>query len=465
VSYVGLLDGRFQQRDIPSELENWNAIAANDQSPKARRAAWFLDLKRPNSPWPTGEGIESTGVAGDGTVALTSTMSGSLILLDLVHRREISRLLDEPWDRRRFDGVAMSRDGQIAITIGRDAETLYLWRVPLPPPAGQLNVFQLREEAYAVAISPDGMLAAAGLPAGVKYWRLDGGDPNFYEAFAPAGAQNQDVPVNRPVRTLAFIHTADEIVYATGQLGSDNNLVGIAAADKYGRRGTNTSSGFRRFHGHTDQITGVAVLEYGKRIISGSRDRTIRVWSMESGLEERQIAFDSPINDVAVSPDGSRILAAVDDGTIRVLDGKTWNETDRLTGHEFLVLDVAWSPEGARFVSAGADRTVRVWNARTLQSLATLRGHTDRVNAAVALNWGRLVVSASDDRTVRYWDADTEQQLAVFRGHGAAVTDVAVDGYGARAASSSLDQTVRLWDLAKKSASGAAIGPNAKDNL
>ena len=64
---------------------------------------------------------------------------------------------------------------------------------------------------------------------------------------------------------------------------------------------------------------------------------------------------------VAFSPDGARIVSGGKDGTVRLwtLDGKPAAEPFK--GHAGGVYSVAFSPDGARIVSGGYDGTVRLW--------------------------------------------------------------------------------------------------------
>jgi WD40 repeat protein len=75
---------------------------------------------------------------------------------------------------------------------------------------------------------------------------------------------------------------------------------------------------------------------------------------------------------VALTPDGRRAVSASDDRTLRVWDLATGAELARLTGHEDWVLAVALTPDGRRAVSASDDRTLRVWDMETGQELAVV---------------------------------------------------------------------------------------------
>jgi WD40 repeat protein len=73
------------------------------------------------------------------------------------------------------------------------------------------------------------------------------------------------------------------------------------------------------------------------------------------------------VSSVAFSPDGKRIVSASHDKTVRVWDARTGKQLLVLTGHADIVTSVAFSPDGKRIVSASRDHTVRVWDISTGQ--------------------------------------------------------------------------------------------------
>jgi hypothetical protein len=115
----------------------------------------------------------------------------------------------------------------------------------------------------------------------------------------------------------------------------------------------------------------------GTTIVSGSWDRTVRVWDAASGAERRVLrGHEGLVNSVAVSADGTTIVSGSWDRTVRVWDAASGAQRRVLHGHEKWVEGVAVSADGTTIVSESDDKT-RVWNAASGECREVIQGTGD----------------------------------------------------------------------------------------
>ncbi|KAH7917352.1 WD40 repeat-like protein [Leucogyrophana mollusca] len=243
------------------------------------------------------------------------------------------------------------------------------------------------------------------------------------------------------------------------------------------------------FKGHTDTVMSVAYFPGGQHIASGSHDKTVIIWDLESGRQDGQpLQHDSSVEWIAISPDGRRIASGSQEGGLVMWDAPTrkvvreikgggvdrvayspdgrWIATaswenegvvrlwDADTGRlEVLkcggdVLCVAFSPDGSR-IAVGLGDGFQVIDVATGKSVVgPIEGHTDWVKSVVYSPDGRLLVTGSHDNSIRVWDSKTGVEVGKpMLGHEDWVFCISVTADGRRIASAGGDYTVRVWDL------------------
>jgi WD40 repeat protein len=130
----------------------------------------------------------------------------------------------------------------------------------------------------------------------------------------------------------------------------------------------------RTFRGHGDDVTTIAINPKQQIMVSGSRDKTVRVWTLTSG----------------------RCL-------------------NTFSGHTEGVTAVALTPDGEFAISASLDKSLRIWNLKNGACVSILQGHTSHITAVVVTPDAQFVISAGRDRTLRLWRIATGKCLRVFQ--------------------------------------------------
>src|SRR5262249_26049054 len=88
----------------------------------------------------------------------------------------------------------------------------------------------------------------------------------------------------------------------------------------------------------------------------------LKIWDLSTGRVLDLRGHTKKVRSLATSPDGRRLATGSDDRTIKLWDTTTGEEVFTLRGHTAGVVCVAFSPDGRRIASGGWDRTVRVWD-------------------------------------------------------------------------------------------------------
>ena len=201
------------------------------------------------------------------------------------------------------------------------------------------------------------------------------------------------------------------------------------------------------FSGHAGEVYTVATLPGGQMVATGSYDRTVKLWDIESGTCLN--TFEGHTNMVravaAVSP--TMIVSGSRDKTVRLWDITTGECVQVLIGHTHRVRAV--SAVSQSLVASGAsDRTIKLWNVATGACVRTFEGHTDSVNAIVCARVRDIetLVSASSDNLIKLWDLQTGECTRSLSGHSDSVNAVAIVRGAGLIASASDDRYVKLWN-------------------
>ncbi len=294
------------------------------------------------------------------------------------------------------------------------------------------------------------------------------------QAINTARSSKQMIAVLLAIKSIELFPTSDAVIFllnndlsahSISQETHDDTVTSVAfgpnskyvvsgSADKTARVWEATTGKEIVRMTHQDVITSVAFSSDGKYIVSGSRDSTARVWEATTGKEIARMTHVSNVRSAAFSPDGRYVVSGSDDGTARVWEATTGKEIAGM-GHEGPVYSFAFSPDG-KYVVSGSNLTARVWKATTGKEIARMAHgavvssvafspECDSKPGAPLERCGRYIISGSRDGTARVWEATTGKEIARMN-HEDWVISVDFSPDGKYVVSASRDGTARVWE-------------------
>ena len=296
-------------------------------------------------------------------------------------------------------------------------------------------------EVNCVVFSPDGLLVASGgMDGTVHIWN------------SLTGEEVKGIETGEVISCVCF--TPDSRHVVTGEWNTDT-----AKQTEVRFWDLETGRQTRALRGHANSVFGLVLSQNGDMLASAGADGTIRLWG-PSGHDVQAVlrADGEPFSHLALSPDG-RLLAgatgesdmfaaAVRPGVVHVWDVETTDRVYTLHGHAGPINSVAFSPDGSKIVTSSWDMTVKIWDVKSGDELRTMLGHTDKVLHADFSSDGRLIATAGNAGAIRVWDADTGTLLRTLRGHTGAVQRIHFSPIASQLVSAGNDGLVKIWDAA-----------------
>lgn len=318
------------------------------------------------------------------------------------------------------------------------------------------------DDVIAVAYSPYGCLLASGSWDGtVNVWDVAKGskvrtlsehrDPIKTVAFSPDGRLIASGSADNTIKLWEVVRLRDSVI------SSYQTLSGLD-----GHKGSVEAVAFSPCTKR--EPSGTTCIEWDRLLASGSWDRTIKVWKVDTGSVESTLAGHADsVYSVAFSPDGKFLASGSADHTIKLWDIANKKEVRTFSGHNDPVYSVAFSPDGKLLASGSADGKVGIvilWEVATGKIQKSF-GH-DRPVKAVAFSFdGKLLAAGSIGNTIKLWEVATGRELQFSSApHDGDVNALAFNPICKQTsatactqwelASGSADKTVKVWKVEVK---------------
>jgi WD40 repeat protein len=390
----------------------------------------------------TGSG--SSGTSSDTTCRVWEANTGKSLKVFAAHATEITTLAIRP-------------DGK-EVASADDAGIVRVW------PLGAVDEHSISAEAtdilWAVAVSPSGAKYAAA------------GADKFIRVYETAtGSLLQTLRGHKSaITSLAFL---------------DEDSLASAGGDRTPYLWNLKADGTPRpLTGHKSVVLAVAAAEGGRKLLTGSVDRTLKLWDVATGKVLGSYDAKSVVCAIAAKKDSPRVVIGTADGWIAMLEAtESGIKLISTTGaHTSGVAGVALRPDGREIASVGGDGSVRAWtigdkNALTIRlnfdPIANPGGNGPYPLSCVSYsNDGKLFAVGGQEGLIRITDVNTGREARTLRGHSDWISSIAFGQDNKSVISAGVDKAVRRFPLGEsdiapvpghaRAAGCVAVSPDGK---
>ncbi|WP_026104039.1 WD40 repeat domain-containing protein [Anabaena sp. PCC 7108] len=337
VEVIETLPSEHPQKDIIGDWECWQTLKGHNKGINC--LAYSLKTSRVNN---VGcNYIQSVPILASGS-------RGETKLWDLSKGELIETLSEYPWSISgvvdEVNSLDFSTDGQTLVSVGADS-TIKIWHT------GALDLIDILHTHHGnvrcVAFTPDGkMLATGGDDRKILFWSL-------------RDRQVENTLCLDDTAAHSMVLSQDGKILVTG---SYRKIKVWRLTSSLNKKNQQEIKQIHTLMGHSHIVNSLAISANAKYLVSGSQDKTIRVWNLVTG-----------------------------------------ELIHTLKSHREGVFAVSLSPNEQIIASGSADKTIKLWHLETGELLGTFSGHANTVTALVFTASGEMLVSGSLDKTIKIW--------------------------------------------------------------
>ena len=373
---------------------------------------------------------------------------GTLVDRDAAHRaelarKELSRAEAEATRLRKFSR-RLAAAGAVALVLAVMAG-LFWWRsAEARKLADQRGIDLAAEAKRATGAEQEATLRSAEATSASKHLRLTLSvtDQQIGHLLAEQGRYGE------------------ALVYDARALSNDENACAIADSTFLLEHKVRLPAAVLQ---HGSAVISAAFSSDGTRILTASWDNTVRIWDAVTGKPIGEpMKHKQQVVSAAFSPDGTRVVTASIDDAAQLWDAATGKALGEPMRHQSFVTSAEFSPDGKRVVTASFDSTARVWDATTGKPIGDSVIHQDEIQSAsfspdgtrvltVSGGWspgGLATAGGAHDppKAARLWDAATGKPVTEPMLLKKRIESAAFSPDGSQVVTASDDHTAQVWD-------------------
>jgi len=342
----------------------------------------------------------------DGTARIWDVASGTLLQsfegdLGPVNFADYCRDGNKVLTLSQYDGVARSWNAESEEAIWRHIPA------PFTFPSGQKEAY-----VYFAEYSPDGKVAALLS----TYWN----DSTNWELNRLEILDSETGVVHFTLGDSLndFVRFAD--------FSADGKLLLTVHNDRIVRaRNVGTGGLLIEIEKYASNIISAVFDPEGKKIVTTSEDQIIRVWDLNSGKLVH--SFDADFEDDELLPCAEASFVVIDvtkDENVIILDcdkASIWNLKSGqrlflLNGNSNNFSSTNFSPDGRKVVRALDDGTVHIWDVSSRRLLHSMKGANLNISSALFTPEATAVVNSSIDGNTRIWETNSGRIVSTLIG-------------------------------------------------
>jgi WD40 repeat protein len=198
---------------------------------------------------------------------------------------------------------------------------------------------------------------------------------------------------------------------------------------------------------HSDWVRCLTFTPDGGKLVSGSFDKTIKLWNLERGMAIYTFT-DHPkgVFALAISPNGKYLASGSWDEIIKLWDLDTGTLMSNLSEHQASVRSLVMSPDSQTLVSGSFDRTMKLWHLPDGKVTQTIVD--EEPIAAIALSPdGKLLASTGDDGKIKIWSLASGKEIVTLTGNKNCVCALTIGPDSQTIAAGTVNGYAIFWHL------------------
>eukprot|EP00118_Oscarella_pearsei_P000329 m.4713 g.4713 ORF g.4713 m.4713 type:complete len:333 (+) comp11150_c0_seq1:12-1010(+) len=183
--------------------------------------------------------------------------------------------------------------------------------------------------------------------------------------------------------------------------GSTDKTVSVFSLDKYGL------TRLYNYKGHSDHVDQLCWHpSHPEYLVSASEDKTIRIWDARVGHKCAQCISTKGDNiNICWSPDGNTIAVGNKDDLITWIDTRNYKTKSEMQ-FNFEVNEISWNNSSEYFFLTNGHGCIVILSFPELKTLKTLQAHSSNCISLEFDSQGRYFATGSADALASLWDLD-----------------------------------------------------------